>query len=731
MDKSKSPPLSPRERTIKIKLLDIFPSINELIQQQKELDIIFQGLDIFYNLYELLENKTELTINIRNKNSIIISLIKSNNIFATCFYTIKQGEQWITFSYENKKKKDTSFAQSLIDCIKIKLNCEFCQSKNNNKINNNNLLLNTKKLNYNNINKNNYLKQNQNYSSLTTEENFRITNNKINKIFSNKGLKNITYECSPKEKLFEKDKYSYIKYEYSKNNKSNKELNTLKTLKAKICKNKITNDDINFRINKIIDTTNIDEESKLNLTQNTKKKNVSNNNLDILKNSNKNLNIFNKDNKLNNNLDIDTNKRSKQIIKNKLLNANTYNNELNIGKKPNNKNKKQNKIEKSQENIESLYITNSQNGALTYRNNKENKKEIKNNENICTIKNSKTPITTKNNKFQNQNISNEKNNKHSPQYKSNDSSSNLENESDNNKKNYDIYQTSDSDDYINEINGYEKLKGDLILMYHDNYVKNVQEDLLKLEIELFVEKMTALISAYQFEMNQKKLKNKIIEKKLKENVNEYYKLKKLYYKLKLIRKKLMHNNNNLNDNRINIKLINDKEFEINKKEINLFNLFYPLNSDTGENDFENNTNKKQKLKNIINIILSNQKNKNILSNNNILDKFLEKEGIKEKIVYFKQNEQKDEEKIKYKYSKPKARTRIIPKSQYTQFGTKNNSNIINDNNIDNINNSALNHEDKKDNFSKHDYNTDIPYNKRTFQLDVYNPNKTYSRKIAK
>ena len=106
MDKSKSPPHSPRDRNIKIKLLDIFPSLSELNQQQEELDIIFQGLDIFYNLYELLENKTELTINIKNKKSIIISLIKSSNIFATCFYTIKSGEQWITFSYENKKKKE-------------------------------------------------------------------------------------------------------------------------------------------------------------------------------------------------------------------------------------------------------------------------------------------------------------------------------------------------------------------------------------------------------------------------------------------------------------------------------------------------------------------------------------------------------------------------------------------------------------------------------------------------
>ena len=162
MEKPKSPTNSPRENIIIIKLLDIFPSINELMLQQQELNIIFQGLDKFYNLYELLENKTELTINIKNKTSINISLIKSNNIFASCFYNIKQGEQWLTFSYENKKKKEISFAKSLIDCIKIKLICDVSKNKEMKNIQNNELFLNRKKLHYNSNNKNHYLKQNSN-----------------------------------------------------------------------------------------------------------------------------------------------------------------------------------------------------------------------------------------------------------------------------------------------------------------------------------------------------------------------------------------------------------------------------------------------------------------------------------------------------------------------------------------------------------------------------------------
>ena len=734
MDKSKSPPHSPRDRNIKIKLLDIFPSLSELNQQQEELDIIFQGLDIFYNLYELLENKTELTINIKNKKSIIISLIKSSNIFATCFYTIKSGEQWITFSYENKKKKETSFVQSLIDCIKIKLNCEFLQDKS---VVGNNLIFNTKKINFNCNNKNNYLKQNSNYSSLTTEENFRTTNNKISKIFSNKGIKNISLECSPKEKFSEKAKYSYIKYEYSKNNKSNKDLNSLNKLKIKNSSNKITVDDLNLRVNKIIDVNNSNEESKLNLTQKTKRKNMSNNNLDLVKFSNKNINIFNKDNKLYNNFDFDINKKAKQIIKSKILNNNTFISELNL-KRPKNQNKSKNKLEKSQENLESLFTSNSIIGSLTNRINKGSKKELKCTEKITTLKNAKTPVITKNNKFQNSNNNlkdktSGSNNQHNFSEQFEQSSSNIENEIDNTNKD----DNNISDNSINENNGYEKLKEDFILLYNDNYVRNVQEDLLKLEIELFVEKMAGLISAYHFEINEKKLKSKILEEKLKENVKNFFKIKKLCYKLRLISKKYRQANTNLNKNLKSIKFINDKEFESNKQEINLFNLLYPYEKKANQdiNLTQDKIAKKQELHKIIKIILSKPNNRNIIQNNDTFNKYLKEQIDKEEInnIYHRQ-----EKNLEYKYTKPKARTRLIPKLQQTKYNTRtlynNNINFMNGNNHENENiNINLINDDKKDNLSEHNVNAHSSsyYSKKTFKSDVYNPNKTYSRKIAK
>ena len=728
MDKSKSPPRSPNEKIIRIKLLDIFPSIKELQQQQNDLDIIFQGLDIFYNLIELLKSKIELTINTKNKTSIIISLIKSNNIFATCVFNIKQGEQWVTFSYENKKKKEASFAQSLIDCIKLKLNCEI--SKNiTKKKKNKNINLNSKKINNNikNINPKNI----SNYTTYTTEENNKIPN-KMKIIPSSKGLKNISIEGSPQEKFQEKIKYSFIKYDNSNQNKINKEINTLNRSKIKVNFDRITCDDLSLRLNKIVAHNNTKEESKLNLTQMQKKKNRSNNNLNLLKNSNKNLKLNNKDNKIYNNFDSDSNKRNKQIIKNKILNTNTYDCELNILKKIKTNNKLKNKIERSQENIESIYLNN----ALTDEDNKRSKKELKNSDNINNKKNSKTPVITKINNFMNSHNSLKENKKkYSPPnlyYNKNEddqSSSNFENENESETNNKNI--NNDSSDNIlsnfdfnnNENNDYEKLREDFNLLYNDNYVKNVNEDLFKLEIELCVEKMTGLINSYNADINFKKLENRILEEKLKINANKFFKLKKLFYKLKLIRKKYKKDNIHINQNEMNIKLIDDKELQINKKEIELFNLLYPNQNDIND---KANSNKKEELKKIITIILSKSINKNILSHENLIHKL-------DDIIKLDNNENNNEEKYQIKYTKPKTRTRIIPKLQQTKFTMRNNIDEPNDEIISF--NKNLNEEDRKDNFNNNfkelNLNTKNLYIKNKFKTETYNPKQTYSKKLPK
>ena len=130
---------------IKLTLIDIFPSLEEIEHNNKEdISIIFQGINIFYNLKDILLNKKDIYIKKHfPKNTLMISLVQSINILATGILTIKTGKQWVTFSYENKKKSPSAnLALSLMDCIKINISClviyNNTENFNNININNNN-----------------------------------------------------------------------------------------------------------------------------------------------------------------------------------------------------------------------------------------------------------------------------------------------------------------------------------------------------------------------------------------------------------------------------------------------------------------------------------------------------------------------------------------------------------------------------------------------------------------
>ena len=133
-------------------------------------------------------------------------------------------------------------------------------------------------------------------------------------------------------------------------------------------------------------------------------------------------------------------------------------------------------------------------------------------------------------------------------------------------------------------------------------MNNIQEDLLKLEIELFVEKMAELIQCYHDEYNQKKMENDIIKNKLNINCKKYKKIQKLIKQFDIC--KIDNEINNIKKN-INCK---GNNLSINKDEIGIFkNIF----------SYENNNRDKNMLKNIFNKIINNKNNKNIKS---LLDK---------------------------------------------------------------------------------------------------------------
>ncbi len=201
---------------IKLSILDIFPSYEEINPKKEEMFAIFQGLNNFFDLEEILtRNKTKIIeIENNNQSSIIISLIKSNNIIATGFINIKHGEQWITLNYETKNRKiSSSLALNLMDCIKLKI---FCDLKNKSQANTtfNNININNSGLNIN---------ANINY---TNRNNNKGTNNIINQINLKISKRNIN------NKILLKGSPMKTNYDRTSNKRSpNKDINDFNTYK--------------------------------------------------------------------------------------------------------------------------------------------------------------------------------------------------------------------------------------------------------------------------------------------------------------------------------------------------------------------------------------------------------------------------------------------------------------------------------------------------------------------
>ena len=592
------------------------------------------------------------------------------------------------------------------------------------------------------------------------------SNSNINKSLNNNNKNKNSENIINKKKFFLDD---------NNNNKNKHEEKGLRRMKTKNSYSRIIEDDLTIRLNKVIHKK---DENKLNLTQRTRKNHNSNGNLDYSLKGNKYYN----NNLLFNNFGTNKSQKSKQMLKNRLLFnlnkkteikniTNEYNNKKNeteISIANNNKNNINNNIisnsnnnsnnydlnvskrrkyniknERSNDDIDNLNMGTSRE-AMTNRRNKDIIKDLKNN----TSTNAKTPEISrrmKSNNYQNtidseiyfNDDKNKNKDKISKYNKDNSIYNNISSDLDydNEEKNKNINDESNHSN--NDYNNFYKLKEDFILLYNDNYVKNVQEDLLKLEIELFVEKMTGLISSYHCEINDRKLENKLIENNLKFNSEKYLTFCKLYCRLNIIKKHYKKKYLNLLKNKSNIKEINDKNLGTNKNEIELFKLIFPNKEKENKKIKMNKDESKIELKIILNILLSKIKNKKILMKSNLYKKWCEinKNELNEISIIKDLNNIKNEE---IKYRKPKARTRVIPKLQQTQFNSKtNNLNIeqnkntfvFNENKSEKkiINNKRL--ENDNYNFFTHNPNSDI-YSKSSALYSLY-PKKYYSRKIPK
>ena len=223
-----------------------------------------------------------------------------------------------------------------------------------------------------------------------------------------------------------------------------------------------------------------------------------------------------------------------------------------------------------------------------------------------------------------------------------------------------------NDNITLENDNFNKLKEDFLLLYNNDYVKNIKEDLLNLEIELFVEKTTELTREYHFQLFDKLLEYQIERNKCNINLSNYTQINKLYNKLQSIKLNKEIKKKNINENNKFFIKQNNNIFNTNKNEINLYNILLNYNSN---NKIEN----KKKLKNILNIILNKKNIKNKIIDNN--------KHSKKIMNYIDKNKSIE--------SQPGIRTRIIPKNQQTKFNN-NNLNLTNsyvwDNGTDKIDN---------------------------------------------
>ena len=713
-------------QTLKISFLEISPQINELVKNKEDLNIIFQGYDNFYDFKKHLSKKIPIYLN-RYKKALIMTLLKSNNILATGLFTIRPGEQNVIFNYEGKKKVASTKAiniNNLLDCIKIKILCEFdnnkdkqnslssnnilSEPKNNdfgnkyvpkvnlmkqnqkNKINHNNNIgkkSNDKKKNLNNFHINNSTKKNFNnssqefsqvkeYSTYLTEEmynlrqtntNININNNEIKKLnpysvskINNNCFRKTEFDNSAKSKGHinkARSKYNFntIKKQYStglnsKIKMNNSSLNLINNQNNKLISiDKTDNNSNNFNRIKLKSEMSFNKNTKRNFNNKTNNfKNHKNlitcldnivsgkivEHIDMSKNENQyinttiNINIKEKNNLISINKNINNNRNNIGLNKNESKKRKLNNNNITInsistaGTKKNdfeysinslldyedkiNNNKNNYKPFTNRINNERLQQQLSQDTLINRNNNKHNSNKSLYQQSF-TDKIFNDGDSNINVNIQNNNISgmcksfNKLPNELNLKLNSIKGKENTNNSKGNsNKKREDIDINEFEDEKDEEIDNYEKIKEDFNLLYNKEYIHKINEDLLKFELELFIEKMSELFSIYHLVMDSKILENQIIKRDYKKNISQYLLYMKLKNKMEFVKAQLETKKCNLKDHEINLEKQNFENININSNELNILKIILPDNNSE--------VNKNKILKKILTAILKKQGN---------------------------------------------------------------------------------------------------------------------------
>ena len=677
---------------IKITFLEIIPPINEIVKPKEELNIVFQGNDNFYDFKKYLSSKNPILLHY-NKKSLIMTLLKNNNIFATGFFSIRQGEQNIFFNYENNKNVSNKILKinNLSECLKMKIFCE-CENLstvstlnrntistnyenndnkyvtkvnlmkpiriNNYKKKNNNQKIYDKKKRIlsqihqnNNSIKKNFVNNSQefgaNYTAILTEEknsNNNIANNdikKFSKIINNIARKNEPGNYKNFNTINKAKSKNYLSSN-AKQNKSNKHIKMNNSSLNIINQNNKFNSNDNFQ--------NSNNNKNYYSNRNSLKSNISINKISNRNSNKQNLNNKNMKTSLNNYISGKIiehvgNEKINYISINKSINKNSfYSKNINDTKK----------LKSNNITMNSISTTFTKKNELEFSMNSLQDGEDKNYLNFnLSNKNTLRPLTnrinntklsqqlsgTKNNEIQNKNpnytkhkfnkslgqqsftekifcenndlelnLTEKKENLNLNLCKSenklevdlNGTNKNINNNINNINKN-DLYNEKENE-FLLENNNYIKLKEDFNLLYNLEYISKINEDLLKLELELFIEKMSDLFSEYHNQMDEMILEKRINNQEYKIYFNKYLLYNKLNDKLENTKKKYNKDKNII----INIREQNDRNVETNFNELDIFKIIFP------DLIGKNNEDKKKQLKNILSIILKNKENKELI-----------------------------------------------------------------------------------------------------------------------
>ena len=612
---------------IKLLILGIFPSLEELNNNNSEITISFQDKDndIIFNLNDILTFEKELELSCNYKSSSIKIIINKNDIlYASGLLQLKNGEQWVTLTYENKKRQiNSNLALSLMDCIKLKINCKIISGTESINISENKI---------NNIIKKN--KQILNQKKKTSQKKFDINymtqcsfNNEENQIINRYIEPNInTPTTSPLNVYTTINKNNFQKIELSSNNSNN--LNKRKINKFKNIQNLTATNPFNPKKSQKIINKKSEEGEIIGLLTEIKPKPKNRGNKRSLDKIHLNLNSNNKKNISSTGIKKEHSKSNKIMKKRKSGGIQQVNL---IGKLYDNNQYIMNKNEfnkkKSSDNIKKNSLQNSKK-KFTLKNLTESNEIINNNDQLNMVDNYNNNIDSDEiiinhdvENIQDDNIIFQNNNK------------------ENKIKRNNIINLID-DEIYDENDIFFKQLEDFKLLYSNEYLKTISNEYIKLEIELFIEKVLELVALYNNQIEEKYFEYQIEKNNYYKNIFQFIEIQKLFNKLNIMKYQFQLKKDNMKiikSSHINNSINN---LITNKKQINIFK-----NNLLEENQKKINY-KKEIIKQIIKKLIEKEKNKNILEKN---EKF--KIWIKNNCL--KGNDKKRKEKKNQKYESKK------------------------------------------------------------------------------